>query len=125
MRPEAATPQGADLRIGFVEVASESTVMLHIESELSGRRGHSSASVLHRAHSRRHPARDDWHERVREGMVGVVATIGASRQPGTPKRHFLVPRDEYHTRFNNPGGNFVLDPSCYHELPGPDSFCRG
>jgi hypothetical protein len=45
--------------------------------------------------------------------------------PGTAKRHFLVARKEYHTRYNNPGGNVVLDPSRYQELPGPNPFSPG
>jgi hypothetical protein len=36
------------MRIGFVDVASESFVTLRIEPELSRRPGHSSASVVHR-----------------------------------------------------------------------------
>ena len=63
------TPQGVDLRIGSAEAASESSVTRRIEPELSRRRGHSSASVLHRVRIRLHPGSDEadasWDPRHR------------------------------------------------------------
>jgi hypothetical protein len=56
-------------------------------------------------------ASGDWHPAIPKGMVGVTATIQGSRQPGSKQDHFLVPKDEYDTRSNNPGGIFVIDPT--------------
>jgi hypothetical protein len=58
----------------------------------------------------------NWHDLVPTGMVGVVATVGASREPGTPKRHFLVPSVEYDARHNRPCGHFVVDPTRHQEV---------
>ncbi len=44
-------------------------------------------------------------------MVGVGATIQANERPGSKQQHFLVSKDEYDTRQNNPGCMFVIDPS--------------
>ena len=56
-------------------------------------------------------ASGDWHRAVATGMVGVTATVQGSREPGSQHHHFLVTKDEYATRQNNPGGIFVIDPA--------------
>jgi hypothetical protein len=56
-------------------------------------------------------ASGDWHQAVPMRMVGVTATVKGSREPGSKQRHFLVSKDEYHTREKNPGGIFVIDPT--------------
>jgi hypothetical protein len=56
-------------------------------------------------------ASGDWHRSVSNGMVGVIATKGGSREPGAENHHFLVSKDEYDTREKNPGGIFVIDPN--------------
>jgi Domain of unknown function (DUF7007) len=56
-------------------------------------------------------ASGDWHRAVVTGMVGVTATVQGSRKPGSQHHHFLVTKDEYATRQNNPGGIFVIDPA--------------
>ena len=52
--------RSVDLRIGFVEVASFSSVTRRIEPELSRRPGNSSASVVHRGDDAKiSPSRDE------------------------------------------------------------------
>jgi hypothetical protein len=40
----------------------------------------------------------DWHEDVPEGMVGVAATKGGTRESDVTRGHFLIPKDEYDDR---------------------------
>jgi hypothetical protein len=53
----------------------------------------------------------DWHRAVPAGMVGVSATVQGTSEPGSKQRHFLVRKDEYHTRENNPGRIFLIVPT--------------
>jgi uncharacterized protein DUF7007 len=57
-------------------------------------------------------ASGDWHEKVPEGMVGCVATLGGrrgdGRSPRPAERNFLVPADEYAKRDRF---GFVIDES--------------
>lgn len=48
----------------------------------------------------------DWHGQVPKGMVGVVASKGGNRTPGTERRYYLVTKEEYDKR-NHYG--FVID----------------
>ena len=61
----AVTVRSVELRVGFVEVASESSVTRRIDPELARRRGYSSASVVHRV-------------RIRRGVAGRLS-IGRRR----------------------------------------------
>jgi hypothetical protein len=57
-------------------------------------------------------ASGDWHEKVPEGMVGCVATLGGrrgdGRSPRPAERKFLVPAEEYAKRDRF---GFVIDES--------------
>lgn len=54
----------------------------------------------------------DWHDVVPNGMVGVVATLGGVRS-FPYKRYFLISKDEYQTRGNDP---FVIDLKNHTEI---------
>ena len=45
-------------------------------------------------------AMGDWHDEVPEGMVGIVATLGASRKPDAYEaaKRFLVSKADYDAR---------------------------
>ena len=80
--------RSVDLRVGFVEVASERSVMLRIKPQLSRRPGYSLAPVIHRVRIRRHPARDGRacagdpkHRRLRSGIARSSRTRGQRRPP--------------------------------------------
>lgn len=64
-------------------------------------------------------ASGDWHARVPEGMVGVVARVGGNRSSTTEasSRYFLVPSEEYKQagRFG-----FVVVPERHEEI---EKFC--
>lgn len=63
----------------------------------------------------------DWHEKVPEGMVGVVASVGEVRGPTKVESYWLVPAAEYQARLN--GGSeygFVIDPARHQPWSGPN-----
>ena len=80
--------RSVDLRVGFVEVASERSVMLRIKPQLSRRPGYSLAPVIHRVRIRRHPARDEAgvprdpkHRRLSSAVLRGSRTRGHRRPP--------------------------------------------
>jgi hypothetical protein len=54
----------------------------------------------------------DWHAKVPQGMVGVVARVDGREGTG-PDRYFLVPQDEYASRS---GCTLIIDPTKYKEI---------
>lgn len=61
---------------------------------------------------------DDSHSTVPEGKVGVCAAKGGTRD-GENESYWLVDSAEYESRWNNPGGYFVIDPSSHEPWEGP------
>ncbi len=56
-----------------------------------------------------------WHERVPEGMVGVLAKKGGRMGGGTETRFYLVPKGEYENRDRL---GFVIDESRHECVEG-------
>ena len=54
-----------------------------------------------------------WHERVPEGMVGVVTRVGGHGNGGGAEQYFLVPEEEYDARGRF---GFVVDTARHEEI---------
>ncbi len=68
----------------------------------------------------------DWHSRVPPGMVGVLATLGASREDGREERYFMVTKEEYQSPDHRCLLGFIVDPLRHESIePIKTMTCAG